>query len=344
MREADTSLDDALRRLAAFHSRYGNGVVAQLVEHHNGIVPEGVSDPRRASSNALQHLSGLPVFPARILPVPSIAAAVADLLRAKEASRRRQVYVRSLKQYLGQFSRGRESLPVSSLTVADLESWFAARVESASSRASNIGRLSALFSYSKRRGWISENPCDRLERIAIDPGTPRIFNASQSLAVLSVCTPSIRPWVALGLFAGLRPTEAERLDWRAVRLTGSEPCVVVDAAASKVRRRRIVPLCDTAVSWLALDVRETGPIVSSHSTLRRARRDAAARAGVEWTQDVARHTYASMRIGRGDAAERVAADMGNSARILLTHYRELVTREDAAAFWSLRPTPFPFPQ
>lgn len=142
----------------------------------------------------------------------------------------------------------------------------------------------------------------------------------------------------LGLFAGLRPTEAERLDWSAIRLGGEHPCVVVDAAASKVRRRRIVPLMLAACVWLGLDIRASGPVVSSHSTMRRFRRSAVRASGVPWSADVLRHTHASMRIAAGDEPGRVAADLGNSVGILLTHYRELVTREDAAEFWALRPS------
>jgi hypothetical protein len=56
---------------------------------------------------------------------------------------------------------------------------------------------------------------------------------------------------------------------------------------------------------------------------------------------VLRHTHASMRIAAGDTPDRVAADLGNSVSILLTHYRELVRREDAEEFWRLRP---PMPQ
>lgn len=338
MVERTQSLDDALRRLAAFHLRCGDGVVAQLVEHHNGIIPAQASPQSgRSSWNAMSQRGNLPALPASVSSVPSLAVAVADMLRAKEASRRRPLYVRSLRQYLTAFIRGRESSPISYVTHFDLDEWFASRKEAPATRASNIGRLSALFAFAMRRGWVASNPCNRLERSAIDHSPPKILTVAQCRAILDASGPVIRPWVCLGLFCGLRPTESERLDWSAVRLDGENPCVVVDAAASKVRRRRIVPVCPVAVSWLALDVSEKGPIVSSHSTLRRARRETSKRAGVPWSQDVLRHTYASMRIGRGDPAEKVAHDMGNSPRILLTHYRELVRKEEAQAFWELRP-------
>lgn len=339
MRGAATSLDDDLRTLATFRRRFRTGgVVAQLVEHHNGIVPpQVVVLAGRSVSDAMSQRGDLPALPAPDQSIPSLAVAVADMLRAKEASRRRPSYVRSLRQYLAAFIRGREQTPISHLTHFDLDEWFSARSEAPATRASNIGRLSALFSYAVRRGWLTSNPCHRLERIRIDHTPPKILTVPQASAILTASGPTLRPWVVLGLFAGMRPAEAERLDWSAVRIAGENPCVVVDAAASKMRRRRIVPLCPCAVSWLGLDVSQNGRIVSSHSTLRRARREASEVAGVPWSQDVLRHTYASYRMGRGDSADVVAHDMGNSPRILLTHYRELVTREDAADFWRIRP-------
>lgn len=192
--------------------------------------------------------------------------------------------------------------------------------------------LSSFYSFCTRRGWVTENPIDRLEKIHIDQAPPKILTVAQCRAILDASGTALRPWVVLGLFAGLRPTEAERLDWSAIRIAGHHPCVVVDAASSKVRRRRIVPLCLLACVWLALDVRPTGRIVSSHSTLRRARREVSEVAGVPWSQDVLRHSYASYRLGRGDIPEQVACDMGNSPRILRTHYVELVTREAATEF------------
>lgn len=259
------------------------------------------------------------------------------LVAAKTASRRRPNYVSGLRQYLESFSKGREATPLSQITVAQLDKWFSDRNESASGRASNIGRLSALFAFAIRRGWLKENPCSRLERVAIDHTPPKILTVAQCRAILDASGPTLRPWVALGLFAGLRPTEAERLDWSAVRITGPNPCVIVEACASKVRRRRIVPLCLLACAWLSLDARQAGRIVSSHSTLRRARREVSEATGVPWSPDVLRHSHASYRLGRGDTPDRVACDLGNSVRILQTHYVELVTREEAEAFWELMP-------
>lgn len=223
------------------------------------------------------------------------------------------------------------------MTEDDIAAWFASREEAPSTQAANLGRLSALFSYAKRRRWILVNPCDHVERVTVEQKPPRILTPDECRRILTAAGPALRPWLVLGLFVGLRPAEAERLEWTDIRLNGDTSCVVVAAAASKVRRRRVIPMMPTARAWLALDAATDGRVVSSHSTLRRARREASQKAGVPWSQDVLRHTHASMRIAAGADPFRLATEMGNSPRILLSHYVELATAGDAADFWGILP-------
>ena len=56
-----------------------------------------------------------------------------------------------------------------------------------------------------------------------------------------------------------------------------------------------------------------------------------------WPQDCLRHTAASFMIAQHRDAGFVADCLGNSPGILLRHYRELVSAEDCAAFWSISP-------
>jgi integrase len=256
------------------------------------------------------------------------------LLAAKRIANRRPVYVTNLGHFLRHFAKGRESTPIHSVSVDDITAWLVG-IESSWSRATRASRLSTLFAFAVRRGWVSSNPLDRIERVSIERKVPKILTAAQLAKLLAVCTDRLKPWVILGAFVGLRPDEAARLRWESVRL--SESVLVVDACTSKIRRRRIVHLDEAAVAWLSVYVKPAGPAATCHTTMRRDRRAAAMAAGLTWTADLLRHTHASMRLARGDSAEKVAADLGNSVSVLLTHYRELVSREDAAAFWALRP-------
>ena len=184
---------------------------------------------------------------------------------------------------------------------------------------------------------MDSNPCSRVERLTVDPKAPRILTPTEASALLRAADAKVRPWIVLGLFAGLRPSEALRMDWAAIRLGVENPHVVVDGAASKVRRRRIVPLMPAGVAWLAMDRRDSGPVVSSYTSVRKFRRRAIGASGVKWSQDVLRHTHASMRLGAGHEVAKVAREMGNSPGILLNHYTELVAREDAEEFWRILP-------
>lgn len=56
-----------------------------------------------------------------------------------------------------------------------------------------------------------------------------------------------------------------------------------------------------------------------------------------WPQDCLRHTAASYAMARDRNAAIVADRLGNSADVLLTHYRELVSKEAALAFWEIKP-------
>ncbi len=86
----------------------------------------------------------------------TLRAAIDEVIQAKVQAKRRQRYVDSLQTYLDRFASGREQLPVDKITSTDIEQWFADRKEAAPTQASNLGRLSALFSFCVRREYGSK--------------------------------------------------------------------------------------------------------------------------------------------------------------------------------------------
>lgn len=268
----------------------------------------------------------------------TLATGISFLLAAKLAANYRPRYVRSLRYYLKQFSKGREDKPLSDFTVEDIERWFAGRNEALSSRKSNSGRLSALFSFAERRGWIEKNPMRRMERIRVDQKPPKILTPEQTQRLVDFVQyqhPRGLAFLALALFGGVRPEELMKVTWGNV----GDGIVTIDAAASKVRRRRIVHLRDNAVVWMAF-ARETGAelpfCLNARVTLLRR---CAKLLGFEngWHQDMLRHTAASYWLAATRDCGYVASQLGNSPAILLIHYYELVTAESAAAFWRITP-------
>lgn len=275
-------------------------------------------------------------------PSPSFEPSLSDLARqmvlAKAASGRRSAYVESLGWMVRHFVRWLTAtgLPVvpSSITREVLERYVDGATPSL--RSARLARVSVFCTWMTKLRIMPRNPCRELEHIRIDRGRVHIWTPEQCARVLADCRVTMRAGIALGLFSGLRPSEAHRLDWSAIRLTGAGPCVTVDAAAAKTRRRRIVPLQPAALSWLALDAKAAGPVMPVRNGVKCAH-ERTLRMGIKWHADVLRHTYASMRVAAGVPVGQVALEMGNSEQVLLTHYRELVTPEDAERFWALRP-------
>lgn len=313
-----------------------DGVVAQLVEHHNGMSVE------LRMTITLNFPSFLPIptgMPERNAVGVPIGEAIDSLLAAKRLANCRPRYIQSLGQFLRMFARGREDRTLDSFDVFAIEAWLAEREAKLSTRIGNIGRLSALFAYAVRRGWLSSNPCRQLERIRIEPARPAILTPEQCERLMrwvQFHKPSAMAYFALALFVGVRPEETEKLTWDALDERGK--LIVIDAAVSKVRHRRIVELHPTALEWIQAARNCESVLPMGRMTRRRLIKEARAVLGfTTWPQDVLRHSCASYLMATYRDSARVADWLGNSPSILLRHYRELVTAENAVAFWSIRP-------
>lgn len=275
-----------------------------------------------------------------------IEQAVKECIASKSAIGRRPQYIETLSYALGRFARGREAQSVASITTADCEAWLA-ECKARSSRASFQSRLSTLFAWCVQQGYCQRNPCDRLGRVSLEQRPPVILSPEKvddAIAWLSE-NEDFRGYLVLGLFCGIRPDELQRLGWESVDL--ARGIVTIDAATSKVRRRRIVPIAARAVRLLRGDCDEDSQAVAvlgnrahmvwpgSPATLRRRKRALARHLGfTDWPSDLLRHTAASYLMARDGDAGRVANWLGNSPSVLLTRYRELVAPEDSERFWA----------
>lgn len=272
----------------------------------------------------------------------SLGEAKAQTLDARRLQGRRGRYLESLDQYLDMFVRGREAVSISSVTPDSLREWFRLRKEKPATMASNMGRLSSMFSLGVKRGWIERNPVESLEKPHVDQPSPQILSVPQCRKLMEAAidgNKGIVPYIVLGLFCGLRPEEASQLQWSDIRLDSGT--IIVQATTSKRRSRRIVTLHKTAIEWLRWcgDKRSFEPVFSgSKSTLRREKRRLATILGFKtWPQDILRHTAASHLLTHYQSAEKTALELGNSSRILFKHYRELVTAKESSEFWSILP-------
>lgn len=261
---------------------------------------------------------------------------IEDCIQSKTSANLRPRYLRELRRFLLKFAAALADRPLSTVTAADVDRWLSC-LKTPGGRNTAISRLGALFSFAFRRGRILENPMHRIERARQDAVAPRILSPSEAENLTLLVRerhPKMAAYVLLGLYAGIRPNELLRLEWPAIDL--KRGLVRVDAAASKVRRRRFVLLEPIALQLLQPYQQTSGPVAPKQIP-RRLRRLRRCMGWDKWPLDLLRHTCASYMLALHKDPQRVSLMLGNSPRILLNHYVELVSPEDCATFWACEP-------
>jgi hypothetical protein len=64
---------------------------------------------------------------------------------------------------------------------------------------------------------------------------------------------------------------------------------------------------------------------------------AARKAGITLPDNAGRHTFISMHVAHHESIDKTALESDNSSEIIKSNYLDIVTREDAAKFWAIRP-------
>jgi integrase len=264
----------------------------------------------------------------------TLRQAIDLLIESKTKGNKRPNYITNLRQDLDAWARGQEQRSLASITLDEIENYVNTK-KSVGSRLTTINRISTLFSFAVRRGWIVANPCKRIERPTVEDKLPVILSDADTIKLLGYVQtklPKMAAWISLALFGGLRPEEADKITWDKINLDAGT--VLIDPSITKVRNARTVHLEPVAVAWLKLG----GELPLKQGVRRRANSKLRDFMGwKEWPKDVLRHTCASHWIALKKSYGAVAIEMGNSENILRKHYRAEVAQADCKKFWSLTP-------
>lgn len=248
-------------------------------------------------------------------------------------------YLTELERAFRKFYTGRETLPLTQITSAVCQDYLAA-IPNTESRKTVRARLSALFSWAVRQKHLPENPLDALESIRTRrTGAPEVLNPDQAAIVLETarrCSPAFLRYTVLAMMAGIRPEETDKIDWPMVR--GEWEAISLPAdLVKKNTPPRLVPIPEAARAWLALAGRGGSCMLSRSQRRRYLRRCREELGWAKWPKDVLRHTAASYKLAVCQDLGLVSRELGNSVAVLTRHYINPRTKEEAAAFWALRP-------
>ncbi len=285
-------------------------------------------------TDAAKHFADFLRRTERTVPVAEL---VAMFLEAKKADGRAPRYLSDLRVRLGGFAKSFGDKPTAAVSTRDLDDWLHRLPLGPQSRVNYRRVLHALFNFACAREFARENPVTRTGKPKVFAKEPGILTPAQFERLLNAADESLRPALAIGGFAGLRPAEVRRLTWDAVNL--GERHILVSAKASKTASRRLVLICDNLLAWLLTAPKRVGPVLPLSDAIERdlalAAREAA---GIKtWPADALRHSWVTYRFALTGDAARTAAEAGHDQAVLHHHYRALATHAEAERWFAVLP-------
>ena len=284
----------------------------------------------------------------------TVAAAFDLFIADRKKQNRRPDTIRNLKGRLGMFSRDYYGTKnVAEVTHDDCREFVFREGTSPRNQINDRLAVSNFLNWCVRRQYAVTNHMEAVDKPAVDSHEPSVLSLGDCRKLLAAARDYkgglLLPYVAVSLFAGLRPTELSRLNWDRVDLT--EKTITLDGSMAKTRQRRIVKLPDNCVDWL-LPLAPRHPKFVPASFKRHFGRVKLAagfnaKDGTDgkkgkpklrpWVQDYMRHTAISMYLATHQHEGEAATWAGNSPNVIHRHYKGLVKATDATEFWKLTP-------
>ena len=241
------------------------------------------------------------------------------------------VYLRHLRVRLNKV-RAAFAVNVSSVTTADLQSWYDSMRVAPETLRSMHKAVNTLMSFAESRGYIHKgsNPMRGTEPVRGGTvGEIGIITVDQMRHLLTTAPAGLVPFLAIGAFAGLRVSEIERIEWKDIDLPGG--WIVVAADRAKTAQRRLVPIQPNLSAWLNLH-KGKGPVADPLE-----KRNMIEKWGARWPMNGLRHSYISYRLACIQDVGKVALEAGNSPTKIFSNYRELVKPDQGAAWFDIQP-------
>jgi len=241
-----------------------------------------------------------------------------------------------LRHRLNSFAIDFGGSQLNDITLDELKEWIQDDEWSMRTRINFLTKISQLYEFAKPRGWVDLNRTEQLARPRVEETKPEIFSVEQAAQLLKHAQEfNLLPYIAIGIFAGVRSAEMMRLDSKNINFEGKT--ITIGADIAKKRSQRIIDMQPALLAWLD-PVKDKlmagGPIVEEFRKNKAALLEASQ---LEWPANGLRHSFGSYHYAMFRNADDTSHQMGNSVDIVHKFYKALVSRAEAEKFWNLRP-------
>jgi integrase len=269
---------------------------------------------------------------------PLIKVIVEKYIEESERNQNRPDTIREKKSRLGAFKEDFGEQRLSDLTLENLEEWVFDDCWSPITQNNFITKISQLYNFAVRKKWADHNLASQLEHRDVDATEPVIYSVDEAEKLLKHANEyGLLPYIAIGLFAGVRTAEQLRMDGTMINF--DTKTIIIPASIAKKRSRRTIDMQPALLAWLepVKEALQAGGNFISRAQLVNHKDDFLKAAGVEWKLNALRHSFGTYHFAMFDNEGLTSRQMGNSPDVLHQHYKGLVTKAQAENFWNLRP-------
>lgn len=255
-------------------------------------------------------------------------------------------HLRGLKGHLVRFARAFGTDHADEITGETIEAWILGIPGlSAVTRNKYRTSLKTFYAHAARKSqkWCEHSPLGDLTKEKVVTMEPKAYSPADAARIMQTAVAldsPILPALTLGMFAGLRPSEARALDLGTINFASDgfrTPAFHRTGEPTKTGAR-VAPLTPACKAWLGSQTRRTGfAWEGTDEDYQTEMRGVLEAAGVKGIYDGARHSFISYRTAEIRDVARVADECGNSPNVIKKNYREIVTSEAAKTFFGIRP-------
>lgn len=287
---------------------------------------------------------------------------VKECLEAKRKDGLSARYRRQLGYDLDRF-KGRFKNYIGDVSGVMIDEWLRSLDLAPRTRNNLRASFQVLFNFAKARKYLARDH-DEMASVSLvkdADGEIGIFRPGELRELLAMAKPELVPALVIGAFAGVRHEEIQRLDWQDIKLRAG--IIEIRAAKAKTASRRTIPIVPSLKAWLLAQGDRTerealrtgtrsGPVCPFLDFTRQLLKLAATvnearvlagrvskdgKGKFEWQHNGLRHSFISYRVALVKNVNQVALEAGNSPQMIFKHYRELVTPQDAKAWFAVTP-------
>ncbi len=198
-----------------------------------------------------------------------------------------------------------------------------------------------LFNYARDQGYLPKGMPTEIEGVkalTVVPSQNEIFTVEEMVKLLEKAPSNLIPALVIKAFSGIRTEEMVRIHWNALNFETKH--ITLSADVTKTKQRRLIPMAENLVAWLAPFRAKTGRICE-----RWANPQGLVRAFDRFGQTLSihvgankfRNSYITYRVAVTHDIQRVSLESGNSPKVIQREYLELATENDGKRWFNIIP-------